>query len=185
MDLGNFSPRKIKCIRRNPLSKILGVQTSQTRLTWQKKYFNGVDLVNNSTKKELVMLQIKSWNMDFSRSVVRKQLQASLIIYTWQARPTLCHQLNSASLRMKPLKNLILKLMMKTIMYMMGLLCVLHIMMTVWKVHCLVTFSLKKMSMKMRTSITWSMIQVTNNLLSPTNMLMRSPGNSWKIHSMT
>ena len=41
------------------------------------------DFVNNSTKKALVMLQIKSWNMDFPRSIVRKQLQASLIMYTW------------------------------------------------------------------------------------------------------
>ena len=95
------------------------------------------------------------------------------------------HHLNSTSLRMKPLQNLIVKLMMKTIMYMMGLLRVLHIMMTVWKVYCLVTFSLKKMSMKMRTSITWSMIQVTKTPLSPTKMLMRSPGHSWKIQSMT
>ena len=34
-------------------------------------------------KKSLVMLQIKSWNMEFPSSVVRKQLQASLIMYTW------------------------------------------------------------------------------------------------------
>ena len=32
--------------------------------------------------------------------------------------------------------------------------------------YCLVTFSLKNMSMKMRTSITWSMIQVTKTPLS-------------------
>ena len=47
--------------------------------------------------------------------------------------------------------------------------------------YCLVTFSLKNMSMKMRTSITWSMIQVMKTPLSPTKMLMRSPGHSWKI----
>ena len=41
---------------------------------------------------------------------------------------------------MKPLQNLTVKLMMKTVIYMMGLLCVLHIMMTVWKVYYLVTF---------------------------------------------
>ena len=44
---------------------------------------------------------------------------------------------------------------------------------------------LKKMSMKMRTSITWSMAQVTETPLSPTKILMRSPGHSWKIQSMT
>src|SRR5713101_6046945 len=81
---------------------------------------------------------------------------------------------------MKPLQNLIVKLMMKTVIYMMGLLCVLLIMMTFWKVYYLVTFSLKKMSMKMRTSIAWSMIQVMKTPLSPIKMLMRSPGHSWK-----
>ena len=42
----------------------------------------------------------------------------------------------------------------ENVMCMMGLLHVLHIMMIVWKVYCLVTFFSKKMSMKMRTSIT-------------------------------
>ena len=87
-----------------------------------------------------------------------------------QAYP--CHRLNSTNLRMKPLQNLIVKLMMKTVIYMMGLLCVLHMMMTVWKVYCLVTFSLNKMSMKMRTSIAWSMIQVMKTPLSLIKMLI-------------
>ena len=77
------------------------------------------------------------------------------------------------------------KLMIRSVWCVMTLDLVLHIMMTVWKVYCLMTFFLKKMSMKMRTSITWSMTQVTKTPLSPTKILMRSPRNSWKIQYMT
>ena len=45
-------------------------------------------------------------------------------------------------------------------------------------------FFLKNMSMKMRTSITWIMIQVMKTPLCPTYMFKRSPRHSWKIQSM-
>ena len=88
-------------------------------------------------------------------------------------------------LTMKPLQNIIMELMMKVVMCMVALLPVLHIMMIIWNISALWNFFMKNISMKKRTSIYWSMIQATKTPLCSTKMLMRIPGHSWKIQSIT